>query len=130
MSAERRAILIIDDEKNLVSSLKDALEFSEEYDVHVAFDGKQALYIVKLHQPDLILLDIMMPHLDGIEFLERLRKMREGVKTPVVIISARTDDETKARALSLDCRAYLAKPFSVAELKSTIDKILSEPSEG
>ena len=119
MTGER--ILLVDDEDNLRTMLAAALAHSG-FEVETATDGREALAKVPEFLPDLILLDVMMPDLDGFEVCRRLRT--ERVKTPVVFLTARDDTDDKVRGLTLGGDDYLVKPFSLEELVARIDAVL------
>ncbi len=119
MSGER--ILLVDDEDNLRTMLAAALAHSR-FEVETAADGREALAKVPRFLPDLILLDVMMPDLDGFEVCRRLRT--SAVKTPVVFLTARDDTEDTVRGLTIGGDDYLVKPFSLEELVARIDAVL------
>ncbi len=119
MTGER--ILLVDDEDNLRTMLAAALAHSR-FEVETAADGREALAKVPTFLPDLILLDVMMPDLDGFEVCRRLRT--SAVKTPVVFLTARDDTDDKVRGLTTGGDDYLVKPFSLEELVARIDAVL------
>jgi two-component system, OmpR family, response regulator len=119
MSGER--ILLVDDEENLRTMLAAALAHSR-FEVETAVDGREALAKVPKFLPDLILLDVMMPDLDGFEVCRRLRT--SAVKTPIVFLTARDDTDDKVRGLTTGGDDYLVKPFSLEELVARIDAVL------
>ena len=117
----RPRLLLVDDEDNLRVMLQAALRHSG-YDVESAATGRDALEAVAAVQPDLIVLDVMLPDLDGFEVCRRLRS--EGRRTPVVFLTARDATEDKVRGLTLGGDDYLVKPFSLEELVARIDAVL------
>lgn len=119
MSATR--ILVIEDEPDLREGLQHNLEH-EGYQVQTAADGAEGLEIARQMQPSLILLDLMLPGLDGLEVLRRLRQ--EGHVTPVIVLSARSQDRDKVAGLELGADDYLTKPFGLAELTARIRAVL------
>ena len=119
MAKER--LLLVDDEDNLRSMLEAALRY-EGFDVHAASSGRDALDVVDGQSPDLIVLDVMMPDLDGFEVCRRLRN--DGVKTPVLFLTARDATDDKVRGLTLGGDDYLVKPFSLDELVARISAVL------
>jgi two-component system, OmpR family, response regulator len=119
MAGER--LLLVDDEDNLRSMLEAALRY-EGFDVHAAASGRDALEVVDDQSPDLIVLDVMMPDLDGFEVCRRLRN--DGVKTPVLFLTARDGTDDKVRGLTLGGDDYLVKPFSLDELVARISAVL------
>jgi len=117
----RARLLLVDDEDNLRSMLEAALRHTG-YDVHPAVDGRSALDAVGSLRPDLIVLDVMLPDLDGFEVCRRLRT--GGDRTPVLFLTAKDATEDKVRGLTLGGDDYLVKPFSLEELVARIDAVL------
>ncbi|MBI5088080.1 MAG: response regulator transcription factor [Actinobacteria bacterium] len=116
-----RHLLVVDDEDNLRSMLSAALQH-HGFDVTTARDGREALDAVARVHPDLLLLDVMMPELDGFEVCRRLRA--DGDRTPVLFLTARDTTEDKVRGLTLGGDDYLPKPFSLDELVARVQAIL------
>ena len=119
MTGER--LLIVDDEENLRSMLEAALSH-RGYEVHQAEDGAGAIEALGRIRPDLIVLDVMMPGLDGFEVVRRLRT--GGDRTPVVFLTARDETADRVRGLTMGGDDYLVKPFSLEELVARIDAVL------
>ena len=119
MPGER--LLLVDDEDHLRSMLQAALQH-HGYDVHPAAAGREAMAAVPEVGPDLIVLDVMLPDLDGFEVCRRLRS--EGTRTPVLFLTARDSTDDTVRGLTLGGDDYLAKPFSLEELVARIDAVL------
>ena len=119
MTGER--LLLVDDEDNLRSMLEAALRHSG-FEVHPAASGREALDAVGEAKPDLIVLDVMLPDLDGFDVCQRLRT--DGVKTPVLFLTARDATEDKVRGLTMGGDDYLVKPFSLDELVARIGAVL------
>lgn len=120
-------LLLVDDEDNLRSMLDAALRH-HGFDVHPVADGRQALAQVGTVVPDLIVLDVMMPDLDGFEVCRRLRN--DGVKAPVLFLTAKDATEDKVRGLTLGGDDYLVKPFSLEELVARIQAVLRRSGSG
>ncbi len=114
-------ILIVDDEITLLEHLKSSLE-GERYMTETAIDGEQALDKVFDNPFDLIILDIMLPKKDGLSVLKEIR--RDGITTPVLMLTARGDIDDKIQGLDLGADDYLAKPFSLDELLARIRALL------
>jgi two-component system, OmpR family, response regulator len=114
-------LLLVDDEDNLRTMLDAALRHSG-FDVHAVADGRGALDAVTEVRPDLIVLDVMLPDLDGFDVCARLR--RDGDRTPVLFLTARDTMEDKVRGLTLGGDDYLVKPFSLEELVARITAVL------
>jgi two-component system OmpR family response regulator len=120
-------LLIVDDEENLRSMLAAALRY-HGYGVTVAGDGRSALDLIATERPDLVLLDVMMPDLDGFEVCRRLRQ--DGDHTPVLFLTARDATEDKVRGLTLGGDDYLQKPFSLDELVARAEAVLRRTGNG
>ena len=114
-------ILIIDDELELLEKLRLVLT-KENYTVDTAGDGKQALDKIWNGQYDLILLDIMLPYIDGLEILKELKDA--GIDTPVLMLTAKGDVDDRVKGLNLGADDYLGKPFSIAELLARIKALI------
>jgi two-component system OmpR family response regulator len=123
----RATLLLVDDEDNLRVMLQAALRHSG-FDVESAATGREALERVGTVQPDLIVLDVMLPDLDGFEVCRRLRA--EGRRTPVVFLTAKDATEDKVRGLTLGGDDYLVKPFSLEELVARIEAVLRRVDAG
>lgn len=117
-------ILIADDEKDILEFLKFTFE-NAGFEVVVAIDGIQALKQAKQIHPDIILLDIMMPNLEGTSVCEQLRKMDEFKNTPIVFLTARTNEETEVKAFEIGADDFIGKPIKPKALLSRINKLLS-----
>ncbi len=114
-------VLVIDDEPPITELLNMSLGF-EGYEVAIANSGREGLERARTFRPDLIVLDIMMPDLDGFQVLKRLRE--EGNKTPVLFLTARDAIEDRVTGLTAGADDYLPKPFSLAELSARVGAIL------
>jgi len=122
-----KTILAVDDSESNIDILLDAL--GSEYEIVVALDGESALEIVAEDKPDLILLDIMMPGIDGFEVLKRLKASPVTADIPVVILSARTGADDWARGLESGAADYLTKPFDIPDVKACIIRHLPGAKE-
>ena len=120
MPAKKTTILTADDDPQLLRLIARNLQF-EGYDVLTASDGKQALELVEQHAPDLVLLDVMMPKMDGFTVCHRVR---EFSSVPIIILTARGQDQDKVRGLDLGADDYLTKPFSIEELTARVRAVL------
>jgi C4-dicarboxylate-specific signal transduction histidine kinase len=115
-------VLVADDEPDMRRFLK--AELNKDYNVIEAADGLQALEKTEQFLPDIILLDMMMPGMDGLEVCQELRRREATVNIPVIILTARADEETKFDALQLGANDFLAKPFSSIELQARIKNLI------
>jgi CheY-like chemotaxis protein len=106
--AEMKTILVVDDERNIVELVRLYLE-KEGYAVVSARDGRTALELVERHDPDLVVLDLMLPGMDGLEVTRELRRMGE---TPIVMLTARGEDVDRIVGLELGADDYVVKPFN------------------
>ncbi|MDK9707598.1 MAG: response regulator transcription factor [Desulforhopalus sp.] len=120
-------ILVIDDERELLEKLNSVLT-SEHYTVETAADGREGLEKVWNDTYDLILLDIMLPGMDGLEVLSEIRAA--GILTPVLMLTAKGDIKDKITGLNLGADDYLAKPFSLGELLARIRALLRRGNTG
>jgi DNA-binding response OmpR family regulator len=112
--------MVVDDEPRLVS-LVEAYLTQEGFRVVTAGDGRQALFLARQEKPDLIVLDIMMPEMDGYDFMRLHRKEQE---TPIILLTARVEDDDKVLGLELGADDYLTKPFRPRELVARIRAVL------
>ncbi|MBN1187340.1 MAG: response regulator [Bacteroidales bacterium] len=125
MNSGKRKILIIDDSSTNVLLLQDILE-EFGYEAVIKSDSKEALKCVPKEMPDLILLDIMMPGLSGLKFLEKISQMDKIKSIPVIMVTAKNDNESKQKAKELGAVDYIVKPISVEDIIDRVDKALSK----
>lgn len=120
-----KTILIVDDEEPIVDILRFNLK-KEGYNVLEAYDGEAALNIALEKNPDLILLDVMLPKMDGFTVC---RKLRERISTPILMITAREEEVDKVLGLALGADDYITKPFSIRELMARVQANLRRGSK-
>jgi DNA-binding response OmpR family regulator len=120
-------LLVVDDEKAMANAIRDNLEF-EGYGADCAYGGQQALDALAGHKYALIILDVMMPDLDGFQVLEKLRATND--QTPVIFLTARTTEADKLRGLGLGADDYVVKPFSILELIARVKAVLNRTAPG
>ena len=108
MNDRKYSVLIVDDERSHISALKDMLS---EYTIYAATDGQDAIETVETNLPDIILLDILMPDMDGYDVISALKESEKTKDIPVIIISGLDDKEAEEKALSLGAADYIFKPF-------------------
>ncbi len=113
-------ILIVDDEPPIVEMVAYNLKRAK-YEVVIARDGRQALALARQEQPDLIILDLMLPHLDGLDVCRILRRERD---VPIIMLTARDDEVDRVVGLELGADDYVVKPFSVRELLARVKNVL------
>src|SRR5512147_1733744 len=120
-----KTIMVVDDEKRLVSLVETYLT-QEGYHVVAAYNGMDALTVARREKPDLIVLDVMMPEMDGYEFM---RRHRAENNTPIVLLTARVDDEEKVIGLEVGADDYITKPFRPRELVARVRAVLRRAGE-
>jgi len=111
-------VLVVDDTEANVDILVEAL--GESYDVSVAMDGREAMETIAEEAPDLILLDIMMPEMDGYEVCQRLKAHERYAKIPIIFLTALTEIENKTKGFQMGAVDYITKPFEIAEVKARV----------
>lgn len=119
-------VLVVEDDSAIRRGLVDALRFNG-YAVHEAADGRSGLDLALSLDADIVLLDIMMPKLDGMEVLERLRRAKPSI--PVIFLTARGEEEDRVRGLKLGADDYVVKPFGVDELIARVEAVLRRSAE-
>jgi two-component system KDP operon response regulator KdpE len=122
---KKTKILVVDDEPKIRMFIRANLE-AREYEVHLAQDGAEAVEKAALTSPDVIILDVNMPRMDGIE---ACRRIREWTNTPIIILSVREDEKDKVRALNEGADDYVTKPFGIEELLARIKVALRHSTE-
>ena len=125
---KKKKILIVDDEDDILHFLELVLR-EKGYEVATASGGHEALTKAQLERPDLVLLDIMMPQMDGWEVLKLLRVDEETAHIPVAMLSARTEAKDRVQGLQEGAIDYICKPFALPELLSKIEGIFSQIGE-
>lgn len=120
-----KTILVVDDEKRLVSVVEAYLE-QEGYRVVKAYNGREALHVAREEKPDLIILDVMMPEMDGLEFMRHHRKEQD---TPIILLTAKVESDDRVIGLELGADDYVTKPFRPRELLARIKAVLRRVGE-
>lgn len=121
--AEQKTILVVDDEQDLLDLIEYNLK-KEGFDVLKAEDGKEGIKMAREHMPDLVLLDIMMPKMDGLEAVEVIRNDEELKRIPIIFLTARGDEKTEVEGLNKGGDDYITKPISTTKLISRIKAVL------
>jgi two-component system, OmpR family, alkaline phosphatase synthesis response regulator PhoP len=119
-------ILVIEDDPSIVRGLRQNLVF-EGYDVHIAVDGQTGLELAVEKRPDLVLLDVMLPRLNGFEVLRELRRL--DLEVPVIMLTAKGEELDKVRGLDLGADDYITKPFGLQELLARVRAVLRRRQE-
>jgi CheY-like chemotaxis protein len=122
--ADRRRVLVVDDEPDVLLLCRVNLEF-EGYEVFEANDGVEALERVRERRPDVILLDVMMPRMDGWQVLAELKADEDLRDIPVVMLTAKVQDQDQIRGWSSGAAEYITKPFSPLSLSQVLDDVLA-----
>lgn len=122
---EHKRILIIEDESNIASGIKLSLGL-EGYDISIARDGLEGISLWKSSNPDLIILDLMLPKMNGYEVLQKIREKDEQI--PILILSAKNTTEDKIKGLEFGVDDYLAKPFELDELILRVKRLMKQSS--
>ncbi|MDD2844289.1 MAG: response regulator [Rhodoferax sp.] len=120
-------ILVADDEPNIVISLEYLLK-REGYNVVIARDGQEAVDAIIREQPDLVLLDVMMPKKTGFEVCQEVRAMESLQGTKILMLTAKGRDTDVAKGLALGADAYMTKPFATRELVQKVAEMLGKPA--
>lgn len=121
-----KKILIVDDENSLRMLVNATLE-GDHYTIIQAKNGHEAILKNELEKPDLVILDLMMPGLSGMEALEILKKSDTSRKIPIIILTAKGQPGDREKAMKLGASHFLSKPFSPLELLTLVEKILDSP---
>ena len=125
-----KKILVVDDEKLIVKGIRFSLE-QEGMEVDCAYDGEEALEYARNNTYDMVLLDVMLPQMDGIELLKRLKESEEYRDIPVIMATAKGEEYDRIKGLDLGADDYIVKPFSMMEMVSRVKAVLrrSQPQK-
>ncbi len=124
--ASNRTIMVVDDNTDLVEILRITLE-SKGFNVRCAYSGQELLDSLEKQKPDLILLDIMMPQMDGLEVLTRLKGNPATASIPVILLTAKVQNEDVEKGYKLGTEHYIKKPFTNTQLMTGINRFLGVP---
>lgn len=122
-----RKVLLAEDEKNVILGVRTCLD-AVGYDVEIVENGEEALNAVKREHPDLILLDLLMPKVDGFEVLKALKGKEETSKIPIIVLTAKAEETDRQRAMDLGADNYMTKPFKPQELWDVLKGYLDRKS--
>jgi len=117
-------LLVVDDEQEIVELLRDKLS-KAGYEVAVAYDGEEALVKVASEKPDIILLDLKLPKLDGFEVIKRVREKQKEKWIPIIVVSANTDIEALKQCYGLEADHYLTKPCDMEKVVRGVETMIS-----
>ena len=115
-----KKVLVVDDEKLIVKGIRFSLE-QDDMDVDCAYDGEEALELAKANKYDIILLDLMLPKMDGLEVCQQIREFSD---VPIVMLTAKGEDMDKILGLEYGADDYITKPFNILEVKARIKAIM------
>ncbi len=121
-----RKILLIEDEKDIQTLVKMSLEFTGGHQVTAADNGLTGIEMAENEQPDVILLDVMMPKLDGFETFRRLQDKENTKNIPVIFLTAKAQKKEREQGLALGAIGYLTKPFDAMKLNEEMEALLSD----
>jgi DNA-binding response OmpR family regulator len=121
-----KVIAIVDDEPHMVDMLSTFLQI-KGYQTRGAYSGEEGVTLVQNENPDALLLDLMLPDIEGFEVCQRLRAIPTYATLPILIVTARTDPESRTRADKVGANAYLTKPVKFPELMAELERLFSAP---
>ena len=126
---QKKKILIVDDERDIVKALKIRLQHNA-YDVVVAFDGAQGIFMAHKEKPSLIILDIRMPAGDGFSVAEKLKQSSQTERIPIIFLTGSPERNAEGRAMELGARFYIKKPYDPEELLDAVRRAMEpKPSD-
>ena len=123
-------VLIVDDSKTTQMLVMNALARIRDVKMLTAANGREALDVVAKSELDLIVTDINMPEMDGIALVREVRKVRDAERLPILIITAKAEQQAREEGLQLGANAYVLKPLSWHELTSSAEKLLAQKAQG
>ncbi len=126
-AGDKHVILLVEDDDQVIGILTKLLE-KNGYGVEVAKDGLEGLQVLEEIRPDLLVVDVMMPRLDGFSFVKATRYIKENRNIPIIFLTAKTDAKTMIEGINLGAKFFLTKPFQVNEVLNKIRKALNEGS--
>jgi len=124
----RKKILVVDDEQDILTLLVSILK-SENYEVITASNGEEALTAIKTKHPDAVILDIMMPKLDGMQVLQKIREDPEISSLPVIMLTAKAGDEDILKGYKYGANYYIPKPFEISDILAGVRMVLKPLKE-
>ena len=123
---DKKTILVVEDELQVRTLLAKLLE-KNDYEVSTAKDGLEAMKHLEEHRPDLMLVDVMMPRLDGFALVKAVRFRKENRNIPIIFLTAKTDARSMIEGINVGAKFFLTKPFQIADVLSKIKKAIEAP---
>lgn len=123
------SVLIVDDEPRITAALMTRLEASG-YEVFHAINGLAGVEAAALHEPDIIIMDIRMPDIEGFEACQRIKRMPRLASTPIIFLSANVQDEARAKAMEAGGSCFISKPYEAKDILERIDGLCKHPDTG
>jgi sigma-B regulation protein RsbU (phosphoserine phosphatase) len=127
MADEKKNILLVEDEAH-VRQMVARLLTKHDYEVREAVDGLDALRVLEDYRPDLIIVDVMMPILDGLTFTKALKNRRETRSIPVIFLTAKSDPHSMIEGINVGAKFYVTKPFQIEDILGKVRRVLEEKS--
>ncbi len=124
VDSEKSTLLIVEDNKSLCNLLR--LQLEDKYNIITAHDGEEGFTKVHIHHPDIVITDQMMPKVGGLEMLEQIRSDFQISHIPVIVLTAKNDDDARLKAFQLGANAYITKPFSKKHLVARVEQLLKD----
>ncbi|MFP4497590.1 MAG: response regulator transcription factor [Vulcanimicrobiota bacterium] len=121
----KNKVLLVDDDDQILRSLRTYLEL-ESYEVETASNGVEALQKIKQYDPEIVVLDIMMPEMDGFEVMEKIKENPETEKLPVIMLTAKGQDVDVLKGYRMGAASYMTKPFNLNELVENIEMVMND----
>ena len=129
MEINKKKVLVADDDRSVTELIKSSLE-SKGYDVVITFDGKEALEIAKIYKPDLAILDVLMPEMDGMRVASYLKLDTDTRDIPIIILTGFVDKENEAQVQgSMRSAKFMAKPFNIKDLIVMVENTIKKKEE-
>jgi DNA-binding response OmpR family regulator len=120
----KKTLLIVEDEENIANAERIILE--DAYDVHIAKDGMEGLMMAKELKPDVVVLDLMLPRMDGLDVCRKIKENAELNSTKVVMVTAKNQDDDEKKGMDFGADDYIMKPFEPIELVHVVEQVLAQ----
>lgn len=122
MEQARKKIVVVDDEEDICMALKETL--NQDYNVFTAEDGKEAIELIRNIKPDLVIMDVLMPVMDGFEACRRMKSDKFTASIPIIFLTAKNQFEDAQKGFESGCDSYMSKPFSPSKLMQKVSELL------